>query len=151
MTAAVNQLSPAEITEQASRLRMAITRTARRLRQSASSDLGMSATAALASIERLGPLTPSELAEIEGIQRPTVTRILARLEEQDLVDRAPDPEDGRCSLISATTSGKLLLRQLRRRKDAYLVQRLRDLPDRDAATLRRAAAILERMLEEERA
>jgi DNA-binding MarR family transcriptional regulator len=111
----------------------------------------MSATAALASIERLGPLTPSELAEIEGIQRPTVTRILARLEEQDLVDRAPDPEDGRCSLISATTSGKLLLRQLRRRKDAYLVQRLRDLPDRDAATLRRAASILERMLEEERA
>ncbi len=147
MEAAIN---PTEISDEAVRLRLAITRTARRLRQSAGSDLGMSATASLATIDRLGPMTPSELAEVEGIQRPTATRILARLEEQDLVDRAPDPSDGRCSLISATTSGRLLLRQLRRRKDAYLVRRLRDLPDRDVATLRRAASILERMLEEER-
>ncbi len=139
-----------EIGEQAARLRLALTRTARRLRQQAGSELGPSATAALASVERLGPLTPSELAEVEGIQRPTATRIIARLQEQGVVARAPDPEDGRCSLISITTTGRALLRSLRKRKNAYLARRLRDLPEADVATLNRAAAILEQMLEEER-
>ena len=143
------------IPEQAARLRMAIARMARRLRQSAShgtdSDLGASSAAALATIERAGPLTPSELADVERIKRPTVTRIVARLVEGGMVERGPDPDDGRCSLISITPSGKDHLNRLRSRKDAYLAQRLVDLSDRDVATLRRAAAILERMLEEERA
>ena len=76
--------------------------------------------------------------------------MIARLESRGYVDRSPDPEDGRCSLITITTSGKDLLKGLRRRKDAYLAQRLDNLPERDVATLRRASAILERMLEEER-
>ena len=139
-----------EITEQAARLRLAITRTARRLRQSAGAELGPSATAALATIERSGPLTPSELAEAEGVQRPTATRIITRLEQEGLIDRASDPADGRCSLISATGEGAELLDRMRRRKDAYLARHLGELPDRDLATLRRAAAILERMLEGER-
>lgn len=139
--------------EQAARLRMAIARMARRLRQSASQgtghELGASSIAALATVERAGPLTPSELAAAERVKRPTVTRIVARLVEEGMVDRGPDPEDGRCSLITITPSGKDLLKRLRNRKDAYLAQRLEDLPERDVATLRRAAAILERMLEEE--
>lgn len=138
------------MSEQAVRLRLAITRTARRLRQSAGSGPGPASVAALATIERLGPTTPSELADSEGIKRPTATRIVAKLEAEGLVARAPDPEDGRCSLISATPEGRELLRRLRSRKDAYLARRLRELPERDLATLRRAAAILERMLEEER-
>jgi DNA-binding MarR family transcriptional regulator len=145
----------AEIPEQAARLRMAIARTARRLRQTASqstdSELGASSIAALATIERAGPLTPSELADAERVKRPTVTRIVARLADEGMVERGPDPEDGRRSLISITPSGKDLLKRLRNRKDAYLAQRLADLSERDVATLRRAAAILERMLEEERA
>ena len=96
-------------------------------------------------------MTPSELAAIERIQRPTATRIVARLEQEGLVERAPDPEDGRCSLISVSAAGQALLGRLRGRKDAYLARRLRDLSDRDLATLRRAASILERMLEEEQA
>lgn len=139
-----------QITEQAARLRLAVARTARRLRQSAGSDLGISSVAALATIERRGPLTPSELAETEGVKRPTATRILARLEQEGLTERAADPEDGRCSLISITPDGEELLLRLRRRKDLYLAQRLAELGDRDRATLRRAATILEQMLEEER-
>jgi DNA-binding MarR family transcriptional regulator len=144
-------IGDSEIGEQAARLRLAIARTARRMRQSAGAEVGMSALAALATIDRLGPMTPSELAAGEGIQRPTATRILARLQEHGLIDRSPHPEDGRCSLISTTAEGRALLVRLRRRKTAYLARRLRGLGERDRATLSRAASILEQMLEEERA
>jgi DNA-binding MarR family transcriptional regulator len=132
------------------RLRLAITRTARRMRQEAGGGLSPSLTSALATIERSGPLTPSELAELERIQRPSATRIVARLEANGLVDRASDPSDGRVSLVSASAAGRVLLRRLRTRKDAYLARRIRGLEAADAETLERAAAILERLLEGER-
>jgi DNA-binding MarR family transcriptional regulator len=135
--------------ELAARLRLAITRTARRLRQEAGADLGPSQTTALATIERHGPLAPSELASVEGIQRPTVTRIVARLAEAGLVERTADPEDGRGALVSITAEGSALLKRLRRAKTAYLVQHLGDLDPDDAAALERAVEVLERMLEGE--
>src|SRR5918997_6091328 len=91
--------------ELATRLRLAVTRSARRLRQAAGTDLSPSLTAALATVERHGPLTPSELAGRERIQRPTATRVLARLEELGLVARAADPADGRSSLVTVTPAG----------------------------------------------
>jgi DNA-binding MarR family transcriptional regulator len=138
------------LTELATRLRLAITRTARRLRQEAGADLGPSQTAALATIERDGPLTPSEVAQAERIQRPTATRIVARLEETGLVGRTADPADGRSSLVAITPQGRALLRRLRTRKNAYLARRLRALDAAEVETLRRAAGILERLLEGER-
>lgn len=128
-----------------------ITRTARRLRQEAGTDLGPSQTAALATIERHGPLTPSELASIESIQRPSATRIVSRLEEAGLVDRVADPIDRRSFTVSVTGEGRALLKKLRTRKNAYLARRLRNLDDDDLATLARSAEILERLLEGERA
>ena len=116
------------------RLRLAVTRTARRLRQQTGDDLSPSLSAALATIERHGPLTPSQLAERERIQRPTATRILARLEETGLVERVSDPGDKRSSLISASADGRALLRRLRDRKDAYLASRLRTLDADERAT-----------------
>ena len=89
-------------TDLAGHLRITIARTARRLRQEAGTELSPSLTAALATVERHGPLTPSELAARERIQRPTATRVLARLEEEGLVVRTPDPQDRRSSLVSAT-------------------------------------------------
>jgi len=133
----------------AAHLRITIARTARRLRQEASAGLSPTQTAALATIERHGPLTPSELAVHERIQRPTVARLLGRLEADGLVDRAPDPGDRRSSLISITAEGRRLLKVVRTRKDAYLSQRMRDLDAGELETLDRAAAILERMLDEE--
>ncbi len=136
--------------ELASRLRLLFTRAARRLRQEAGEGLSPSLTAALASIERHGPLTPSELAEIERVQRPTATRILARLEAGGLVDRVADPRDRRSTRVSASASGHALLRRGRSRKNAYLAKRLRRLEADDLATLDRAADILERVLGERR-
>ena len=133
----------------AAHLRITIARTARRLRQEAGAGLSPTQTAALATIERHGPLTPSELAAHERIQRPTVARLLGRLEADGLIDRAPDPADRRSSLISITAEGRRLLKEVRTRKDAYLAQRLRGLDADELATLDRAAAILERMLDEE--
>ncbi len=136
--------------ELAARLRLVIARTARRLRQEAGTELSPTQTAALATIERHGPLTPSALAELERVQRPTATRIVARLTDEALVERATDPADGRSFTVAATPQGNALLRKLRTRKNAYLARRLRNLDDADLATLERAAEILERLLEGER-
>ena len=139
-----------DLGELAARLRLAITRTARRLRQEAGTDLSPSQTAALSTIDSSGPLTPSELAALERVQRPTATRIVARLEEEGLVERAADPADGRSFIVSATSEGRALIRKLRTRKNAYLARRLRDLDTEEVATLARAAAILERLQDGER-
>jgi DNA-binding MarR family transcriptional regulator len=139
-----------ELTEQAARLRLAINRMARRLRQEAQTDLGPSSIAALATIERSGPLTPSELARIERIQRPTVTRLLARLTEGELVTRTSDPDDGRSSIVAISPEGRAALTRLRKRKTAYLAKQIRALPGDDIETLARAAEILEQVLEEDR-
>ncbi len=142
--------STEELTEQAARLRLAINRMARRLRQEANTDLGPASISALATIERSGPLTPSELARLEGIQRPTATRILTRLTDEALVSRTADPTDGRSSIVAVTPHGRTALNRLRKRKTAYLAKRMRELPDDDVATLARAAEILEQVLEEGR-
>ena len=140
-------------TDSASRLRLAIVRTARRLRQEAAeggTELTPTAASALATVERHGPLTPSELAAIERVKRPTATRTLRVLEEAGLLDRAPDPGDGRSCLVSVNAAGRERLRRLRSRKNAYLARRMRGLRDEDVETLERAAEILEGILEEPR-
>jgi len=142
-----------KLAESAARLRFAIVRTARRLRQEAAgpgTELTPTSASALATVERHGPLTPSELAEIERIKRPTATRTLRVLEQAGLVDRAADPGDGRSFLVSVNSSGRERLRRLRGRKNAYLARRMRDLPESDVVTLERAAEILEGILEERR-
>jgi DNA-binding MarR family transcriptional regulator len=135
-------------TDLATRLRVAILRTNRRLRQEAPAELSPTLLAALGTISRHGPLTPSELAERERIQRPTATRLLGRLEAPGYVVRTPDPHDGRSALVAVSPAGQALLDDVRHRKDAYLARRLRTLGAEDRATLRRAAEILESMLED---
>ncbi len=135
-------------TDLAHRLRPVIARLARRMRQQAGGDLSPTQGAALNTIACHGPLTPSELAAREKIQRPTATRVLARLEEAGLIARTADPADRRSSLVSTTAAGTDLLASVRDRKDAYLAQRLDRLSPEDLAALDRAAGILERVLEE---
>ncbi|HEX2412938.1 MAG TPA: MarR family transcriptional regulator [Solirubrobacteraceae bacterium] len=135
-------------TDLAGHLRLTIARTARRMRQEAGQELSPSLTAALATVERHGPLTPSELAARERIQRPTATRVLARLEDETLIARTPDPHDRRSSLVSVTPAGSDLLADLRTRKTLFLARRLETMNADERATLDRAATLLERMLEE---
>jgi DNA-binding MarR family transcriptional regulator len=142
------------LTDLAARLRLAVVRTARRLRQEAAgaggTELTPTAASALATVERHGPLTPSELAAIERVKRPTATRTLRVLVEAGLVERAPDPADGRSALVSVNAAGRERLRRLRGRKNAYLARRMRDLPAEDLRTLERAAEVLEGILEDRR-
>ena len=138
-----------DLSAAAAHLRLAITRTARRLRQEAG-ELSPTAAAALATVERHGPLTPSELAEIERVKRPTATRTLNGLAELGLVERTPDPADRRSALVNISAAGRRSLRRLRQRKNAYLARRLRKLPPDDLAALERAADLLEAILESER-
>src|SRR4051794_24684896 len=132
----------------AHRLRPVLTRLARRMRQEASGDLSPTQGAALATIDCHGPLTPSELAARERIQRPTATRVLSRLEEAGLVARTADPADRRSSLIASTASGHALLAEVRSRKDLYLAERLERLSPEDLGARGRAAGLLERVLDE---
>jgi DNA-binding MarR family transcriptional regulator len=142
-------LTTAEGQDLATGLRLAVTRTARRLRQEAGSGLSPSQTAALASIDRHGPLTPSDLATRERIKRPTATRTIDNLEAAGLVERGADPRDGRSCLVSATSTGRRVLAEQRERKDAYLARRLAGLTERDRTLLAGAVAVLERLLEED--
>jgi len=132
----------------ASHLRLTIARTARRLRQEGGTGLSPSMTAALATIECHGPMTPSELAARERIQRPTATRVLARLEEMRLIARTPDPQDRRSSLVAVTPAATAMLAEQRTRKTAFLAERLDRLEPEDRAALERAADILEKVLSE---
>jgi DNA-binding MarR family transcriptional regulator len=140
-------------TDLSARLRLVVARTTRRLRQEAgaglTADLSPALTAALATIDRHGPLTPSELAARERVQRPTATRLLARLEVEGLVLRSPDPADGRSSVVAVSPEGRALLRKLRTRKNAYLARLLRDADPAELETIERAVGILERLLEED--
>jgi DNA-binding MarR family transcriptional regulator len=134
----------------APRLRLAVTRLARRLRQQA--DLpGVSPTqvSALATIEREGPLTLGELAALERVQPPTISAAVGRLEEQDLVRRTVDPEDRRVHRVEISAPGRRLLEKSRSRKNEYLERRLRALSTEDRATIERAADLLEAILRDE--
>jgi DNA-binding MarR family transcriptional regulator len=146
--------SRVETAEIAARLRLAIVRTSRRLRQQAQSaegalELSPTLSSALATVDVHGPLTPSELAERERVKRPTATRTVARLEALGLIARTADPSDGRACLVATTTAGRTLMKRLRTRKNAYLSSRISKLEPSEVDTLERAAEILERLLEDE--
>jgi DNA-binding MarR family transcriptional regulator len=130
----------------APRLRLAVSRLARRLRQQSADGLTPSQTSALATIERNGPITPSELARIEQIQRPTATRVLTALEGKLLLTRERDQSDGRLTRVTVSREGAAVLKRGRSRKNAYLERRLGQLEPDELDTLERAAALIERLL-----
>ena len=132
-----------------SRLRMVVTRLARRLRQQGESAASPTQLAALATIERDGPLTLGALASIERVRPPTITAAVGRLEEQGLVRRRTDARDRRIARVEVTSHGRRLLAESRSRKTAYLEQQLAALSADERATLVQAATILERVLEKE--
>jgi DNA-binding MarR family transcriptional regulator len=142
--------SDPSVPELATRLRLVITRSARRLRQQSDPALSPTQAAALATIERAGPVTPSELARIERVQRPTISRVTARLGQAGLLERLPDELDGRGVRLRVTPEGRRTLRELRNRKTAYLAERLERLDPEDRAVLAHASGLLERLLEDER-
>ena len=131
-------------------IRDGMTRLNRRLRQVRPlGELTQTQLSALMSLEFAGTLTPTELADVERVQPPTMTKIVAKLESLGLVQRTPHPTDGRQSLLSATDHGREVFAAQSRAKDAWLTLRLAQLPDGDRETLHAAAELLRRLAREE--
>jgi DNA-binding MarR family transcriptional regulator len=132
-------------------MRISVSRLARRLRverlglggpETALSDIQL---AALAALERKGPMTPGELAEHEKVQPPSMTRVIALLEERGLVLREPHSTDRRQVILTVTPDGRDLVQRVRRRREAWLAQRLQELTPEERQILRQAAPILEKI------
>ena len=141
----VTTIAPVDAPALAARLRLGVTRLARRLRQEAEAGVTPSMLSALSSVERQGSLTMRDLCHAEQVQPPTMTRIVAALVEAGLVVREADPSDGRVAWVNVTPEGRRLLERSRRRKEAYLAKALRSLEPEELRSLEAAAEILERL------
>ncbi|GHJ10508.1 MarR family transcriptional regulator [Micromonospora humidisoli] len=142
-TVTANRVPPAQLAPQ---LRDAITRLNRRVRQARPvGDLTVTQLSALTSLRLAGALTPRELADVERVQPPTMTKIVAKLEERGLVQRTPHPTDGRQVILAATESGRAVLDQFERARNEWLASRLAALTEDERDTLRRAAEILQQL------
>ena len=133
----------------ATALRISVSRLARRLRVERQAEglasLSDTQLAALAVLDRHGPMTPGELAEHEKVQPPSMTRVIAVLEERLLVMRAPHLTDRRQVMLTVTEQGRDLVSQARRRRDEWLAKRLKELSADERAVLRAAAPVLEKL------
>ena len=132
------------------RLRLVTMRLARRLRQQSEGDVTASMLSALASIARLGPLTLGELAAVEQVQPPSMTKIVGKLEEQGLVVREPDTNDRRVTRVRVSADGESYVARSRTLRNAYLAERLDRLTPDERDRLADALPLLERLVEDER-
>ena len=130
-------------------LRLALARSSRRLRQQAGHELSPSRAAVLATIAREGPISPSALASLERVSRPTVTRLVEKLAAAGLVDCSPDPADGRSYLISLSESGSALRELRHARKNAYVAKLIANASPEELDVLERAAVLLLRLIDED--
>ena len=135
----------------ATAMRISISRLARRLRVER---LGLGGTetvlsdiqlAALAALARHDSMTPGELAEHEKVQPPSMTRVIAVLEERGLVRREPHATDRRQVVLTVTNEGRDVVQRVRRRREAWLAQRLQELTPDERQILLAAAPVLEKI------
>jgi DNA-binding MarR family transcriptional regulator len=124
-------------------LRDTLARLNRRIRQARPvGDLTTSQLSALTSLQLAGALTPRELADVERVQPPTMTRIVGKLEERGLVARTPHPTDGRQVILAATEAGRTVYGQFEQARNEWLARQLAELTPEERDTLARAARIL---------
>jgi DNA-binding MarR family transcriptional regulator len=107
--------------------------------------LTVSQLSALGILYSASAMTPRELADAERVQPPSMTRIVAVLEERGLVQRSAHPTDRRQVILSPTETGAALIRENRRLREAWLARQLAALTPSERATLRDAAQILDRL------
>ena len=141
----------AALVDDAERLRLAPTRLARILRQETHTGLTPTQVAALATLQRLGPVPLKVLAEAERISAPTATKVVDKLAEADLVERRPHPEDRRVALVAVTEAGHELLAATRRHKTTWLATRLAGLEPDERRCLIEAVEVIEHLVAPESA
>jgi DNA-binding MarR family transcriptional regulator len=119
----------------------------RRLRQvRPAGELSLPENSALVRLERSGPITPSALAKLEQISPQSVGATVAALEARGLVERQPDPADGRRILLSVTDAGLRALRDKRNARTEQLAQALSTgFTARELELLHAAAPLIERL------
>ena len=128
----------------AERLALVAGRLNRRL-QSATGGLSHGLRSAMAVIDKRGPLRLSDLAQLEGVSAPSMTRTVAELEARGYVVRSPDPDDGRAVLIAAAEAGAAAIRDARASRAELVAELLQNLDEKDAATISAALPALERL------
>lgn len=130
----------------ASRLRVAVVRLNRRLRaQTADAVITLSQISALSCLHRGGSMTPGELAAKEGVQPPSMTRVIAALEDLGLVSRHAHPSDGRQAIVELTEKGRARIEEEVTERERWLDQQLADLDEEEIAELSRAVEVIDRI------
>jgi DNA-binding MarR family transcriptional regulator len=138
---------PIDTADLAARLRLGVTRLARKLRQQAEPGITPSMLSALTSLRHHGRMTMRELCTHEQVQPPSMTRVVAALVEAGLATRTADRDDGRVAWVEITAAGAKLLERYHRRREAYLTKALARLEPREVAILEDAVGLLERLTE----
>ena len=133
----------------AARLRVAVARLSRHLRQNTPGDLTLSQWSALGTVETLEPVRIGDVAEREGVSAATATRVVAALEDGGLVVRRADPGDGRSWRVSLTAAGRAKLDAARRTRTERLAQRLSRLDPADVRRLVDVLPVLEVLADQE--
>jgi DNA-binding MarR family transcriptional regulator len=134
--------------EVAGRLRLAVNRLHRRLRQESLAGLSPGQASTLGSVKRLGDPTLGELAASEQVQPPTMTRIVAGLTDAGLVTRITDDSDRRSARVRITPAGTSTLERIRSLKEAFLVRRLAQLSEAEQSHAAELVELLEHLLVE---
>ncbi len=130
----------------ASRLRLAVVRLNRRLRaQRAGDGISLTQVSALSTLHKCGALTPGQLAAKEGVQPPSMTRVIAALEEMDYVERRPHPTDGRQAIVELSDRGRSYVIEQITAREIWLDKQLAELSAEEREMLSRAAEIIDRM------
>jgi DNA-binding MarR family transcriptional regulator len=129
--------------ELSARLRLAIARIARQLRQDNPEGLTLTQLSTLVRVEEHEPVRPGQLATLEGISPSTLTRLIASLEETGLLLRMTDPNDGRVSYLRLSDEGRETLARIRGRRNAALQKRIAALGTAERAALAQALPALE--------
>lgn len=93
-------------------------------------------------------MTPGALAIRERVRPPSMTRVIASLADEGLVDRAPHPVDGRQVLVSVSEAGAELVRAARRARQEWLAERLGTLDDEQRDILRSASDLISALVDE---
>ena len=140
-------LTPAAVSRLAGELRLACMRISRRVRFESTDAVAPHQFSVLNRLEHT-PCTPGELAEIERVSAPSMTRTVARLVELGLVERTDDPSDRRQVILSLTPAATTLLKDIRRKRDAWMSVRVSHLTPEEQVILRQASAILTRVASE---
>lgn len=140
-------LNAHQLTRMATDLRLACMRISRRIRFESSHDVAPHQFSVLCRLEE-APRTPGELAEIERVAKPSMTRTVGALVDRGLVVRQDDPLDGRSVILSLTEEGRRAVRAIRRRRDAWMAARVARLTPEEQDVLARATEILAKVAAE---